>query len=239
MVDQADKEKRSIRLRVKESLISSAGDIVFGMEDGAVSIFGLVLGVAVGSQTADAVFLAGATGAIAASVSMMAGLYLDLESEKDEAAVEAMVREKEIKKDPAGAINGFIAQPKSAGLSQKSLDAIREDVNANPLSIRKLEDAVAADEEPPGRKSSIMAHVTWMGITDFTAGITPVIPFAILPFEQARILCVAGTAILLVLLGVGRSIIGKRPMLRGVLETCSIAAAAAIAGVIIAYFISV
>ena len=50
MVDQADKEKRSIRLRVKESLISSAGDIVFGMEDGAVSIFGLVLGVAVGSR---------------------------------------------------------------------------------------------------------------------------------------------------------------------------------------------
>ena len=172
MVDQADKEKRSIRLRVKESLISSAGDIVFGMEDGAVSIFGLVIGVAVGSQTADAVFLAGATGAIAASVSMMAGLYLDLESEKDEAAVEAMVREKEIKKDPAGAINGFIAQPQKRGLSQKSLDAIREDVNANPLSIRKLEDAVAADEKPPARKSSIMAHVTWMGITDFTAGIT-------------------------------------------------------------------
>ena len=73
----------------------------------------------------------------------------------------------------------------------------------------------------------------------FHCGDHTVIPFAILPFEQARILCVAGTAILLVLLGVGRSIIGKRPMLRGVLETCSIAAAAAIAGVIIAYFISV
>ncbi len=32
--------------RVKTSLAASAGDIVFGMEDGTVSIFGLVLGVA-------------------------------------------------------------------------------------------------------------------------------------------------------------------------------------------------
>jgi VIT1/CCC1 family predicted Fe2+/Mn2+ transporter len=224
--------------RLKASLISSAGDIVFGMEDGAVSIFGLVLGVAVGAQSADAVFLAGATGAIAASVSMMAGLYLDLESEKDEARVEAMLREKEICKDPDCAINGFMEHLNGTGLSQKSLDAIREDVKADPLAIRKLEDAVSADEEPPAYKSTPLVHVAWMGITDFSAGITPVIPFAFLPFGQARIICIAGTATLLVLLGIGRSIIGKRPMLRGVLETCSIAAAAAIAGVLIAWLIS-
>jgi VIT1/CCC1 family predicted Fe2+/Mn2+ transporter len=238
MVDQANKGKGSIFSRIKESLFSSAGDIVFGMEDGAVSIFGLVLGVAVGSQTAYAVFLAGATGAIAASVSMMAGLYLDLESERDEATVEEVLREKEITKDPNAAINGFMDHLKSSGLSQKSLESIREDVKADPLSIRKLENAIAADEEPPAYKSPVLVQVVWMGITDFTAGITPVIPFAILPFQQARILCITATALLLILLGVGRSIIGKRPMLRGVLETCSIAAAAAIAGVVIAYVIS-
>jgi hypothetical protein len=70
----------SFLYRIRESLRGSAGDIVYGMEDGAVSILGLVLGVAAGAQSGSAVFLAGATGAIAASVSMMAGLYLDLES---------------------------------------------------------------------------------------------------------------------------------------------------------------
>jgi len=50
--------------RMRESLSGSAGDIVYGMEDGAVSIFGLVLGVAVGAQSGSAVFLAGATGGV-------------------------------------------------------------------------------------------------------------------------------------------------------------------------------
>jgi len=227
----------SLLFRIKQSLVSSAGDIVFGMEDGAVSIFGLVLGVAAGSQAADAVFLAGATGAIAASVSMMAGLYLDLESEKDEAAVQALFRDNEIKKDPDVAINDFMGQLKGTGLSQKSLDAIQEDVKTDPISIRRVEDAMASEEEAPVYKSSIFSHVAWMGITDFSAGITPVIPFAFLPFEEARIICISGTAVLLILLGVGRSIIGKRPMFRGILETCSVAAAAAVAGVLIAFLI--
>jgi hypothetical protein len=63
--------------RIKDSLCASSEEIVFGMSDVVVSIFGLVLGVAAGAESACAVFLAGATGAIAVSVSMMAGLYLN------------------------------------------------------------------------------------------------------------------------------------------------------------------
>lgn len=35
--------------RIKDSLRASSGEIVFGMSDGVVSIFGLVLGVAAGA----------------------------------------------------------------------------------------------------------------------------------------------------------------------------------------------
>jgi len=52
--------------------------MVFGMEDGTVSIFGLVFAVAVSAQDSHAVLLAGATGAVAAAVSMMAGTFLDV-----------------------------------------------------------------------------------------------------------------------------------------------------------------
>jgi VIT1/CCC1 family predicted Fe2+/Mn2+ transporter len=71
-----------------------------------------------------------------------------------------------------------------------------------------------------------------MGVADFIAAMTPVIPFAFLPFEQAKIACVAGTATLLFLLGLGRSRLGKRPAFRTVLETMVIATAAGIAGVV-------
>jgi len=54
--------------RLKDSIRASIGDIVFGMEDGTVSIFGLVFGVALSAQDSRAVLLAGATGAAAAAL---------------------------------------------------------------------------------------------------------------------------------------------------------------------------
>ena len=65
--------------RIADSFQASVGSIVFGMEDGTVSIFGLVFGVAFAAPDSRAVLLAGATGAVAAAVSMMAGTFLDVE----------------------------------------------------------------------------------------------------------------------------------------------------------------
>ena len=73
--------------RLKTSLTASAGQVVFGMEDGTVSIFGLVFGVAATTNDQSAVLIAGASGAVAAAVSMMAGTYLDVETNRDQARV--------------------------------------------------------------------------------------------------------------------------------------------------------
>ena len=66
--------------RLRASLIKSAGTVVFGMEDGTVSIFGLIFGVAATTTSTRTVVIAGASGAVAAAVSMMAGVYLDAET---------------------------------------------------------------------------------------------------------------------------------------------------------------
>jgi VIT family len=68
----------SLWQRIGKSFYDAIGDIVFGMEDGTVSIFGLVFGVASSTSSSSVVLLAGATGAIAAAVSMMAGTFLDV-----------------------------------------------------------------------------------------------------------------------------------------------------------------
>ena len=77
---------RDLLARVRASLLGSIGDVAFGMEDGAVSIAGLVFGVAASTDDARIVLLAGATGAVAGAVSMMAGTYLDVHSERSRAA---------------------------------------------------------------------------------------------------------------------------------------------------------
>ena len=75
---------RTLR-RLRNSVVNSAGTIVFGMEDGTVSIFGLIFGVAATTTSTKTVLIAGASGAAAAAVSMMAGAYLDAETTRDEA----------------------------------------------------------------------------------------------------------------------------------------------------------
>jgi len=217
---------------LRESFRDSFGEIVFGMSDGTVSIFGLVAGMVAGAQSGSVIVLAGATAAIAATVSMMAGVFMDIESERDCARVEAEQRLEEIRSDPEGAVKKLIGDLKGAGLSADSIGALRADFEKDPLSIQKFEDAVAAEEEPEASKASVYAHAAWMGIADFIAAITPVIPFAFLPSDQAKIVCIGGTALLLFLLGLGRARIGRRPFFRTVLETMAIATAAGIAGVI-------
>jgi vacuolar iron transporter family protein len=236
MTEQA--ARGSFFSRLKASIHDSAGEIFFGMSDGVVSIFGLVAGMVAGSQSGNVVLLAGATAAIAATVSMMAGVYLDLESERDEARVEAEQREAEIRRDPDGAVNKLMGVLQGTGLSGKSLEAIRDDMKADPLAIRKFEDAVASDEEAPAQKVPAVVHACWMGIADFFAAMTPVIPFAFFPLAEAKIVCIAGTAMLLLLLGIGRARIGNRPVIRTVLETMAIATAAGIAGVLFGWLIS-
>jgi len=66
--------------KVKDSLVVSAGNFVLGMEDGAVSIFGLVFGVAASAASGHAVLPAGSIGAALAAVSMMTGTYQPGES---------------------------------------------------------------------------------------------------------------------------------------------------------------
>jgi hypothetical protein len=53
---------------LKRSLVESAGTIVFGMEDGTASIFGLIFGVAATTTSSHVVLIAGAAGAASAAV---------------------------------------------------------------------------------------------------------------------------------------------------------------------------
>jgi VIT1/CCC1 family predicted Fe2+/Mn2+ transporter len=58
-------------LKLKRSFITSAGTIVFGMEDGTVSIFGLIFGVAATTTDNAAVVIAGASGAVELALWML------------------------------------------------------------------------------------------------------------------------------------------------------------------------
>jgi len=213
--------------QVKASGRESFGEIVFGMEDGTVSIFGLVAGLAYSAQSADQVLLAGATGAMAAAVSMAAGVFLDDQSRRDQERVSRARRLAALKSDAAARIQARLDRLHSAGFSAATLLALRREFEADPQRLLAFE-AGAGDDETPRRQ--LFAHSLWMFVSDLFAGLTPALPFAFLPLEDARLASLALTLSLLVALGLARARIGQRAVLGTVLQTLGVAGAAALAG---------
>jgi vacuolar iron transporter family protein len=202
------------------------------MEDGTVSIFGLVFGVAVSTDQSSVVLLAGATGAIAAAVSMMAGAYLDAESERDRARVEAQKQAEAWEQDAGTMAQGLSQHLVGAGIPAAQVEAVRNLLASNPQMLRALRTAFMPAIQDPAATSPL-AHALWMFIADLFAAFVPVLPFALLAISDARLVSVLVTALLLVALGIGRGLIGQRSLIRTTLETLTVAAAAATAGIII------
>ena len=221
--------------RVHASLVKSAGTIVFGMEDGTVSIFGLIFGVAATTSSTATVVIAGATGAVAAAVSMMAGVYLDAETTRDALAA----KEKLVRSEPAlstGPIAGSLpAQLTAAGLTSEQCAALTGAVQHDRAALSGLLLALQASPEAP---QSPWEQAVWMLLADFAAAAVPILPFVWLSIPPARIVSGVVTLLLLVGLGIGRARIAKRDTLRTVGETVAIGIAAALAGIVIGVLVN-
>jgi VIT1/CCC1 family predicted Fe2+/Mn2+ transporter len=222
--------------RLRSSLQASIGDIVFGMEDGTVSIFGLVFGMALSAPDSKTVLLAGATGAAAAAVSMMAGTYLDAESERDAALARARRSAAQKAEEAAETAARVAARLAASGVPNSQADQLRQAIATVPGAVDAIRGEIVPED--PAAKASPAVHATWMFVADLFAGAVPVLPFAVLPLADARIASLVVTTVLLLALGIGRGLVAGRNVLRTTFETLVVAAAAAAAGVAIGRAIS-
>jgi VIT1/CCC1 family predicted Fe2+/Mn2+ transporter len=227
----------SFARRVRASLLSSIGDVAFGMEDGAVSVAGLVFGVAASTNDSQIVLLAGAAGAIAGAVSMMAGTYLDVHSERSRAVAIVEQARRGIAADPAGALERVARRLRASGFTDAEALGVTAALGRNPEAL--LDHVVAFDlgvSRDAG--ASPWTHALWMFFADLFAASIPVIPFALFPIETARVVSLVVTGALMAVLGVARGRIGHEPVWRTALQTMAIAGAAALAGVVIARLVT-
>jgi len=217
---------------VGKSFYDSIGDIVFGMEDGTVSILGLVFGVASSATSSSVVLLAGATGAISAVVSMMAGTFLDAESTNDQAKAQLAHEQREIETNLEGEQQEVRDRLRTAGFNDQDTAAIVNALARHPKTLLQVE---AASERQFGgwEQKNPFVQSAWMFISDLFAASVPVIPFALLPLVNARLVSLIITALLLLLLGVGRGLVGHRNVVLTALQILGIATAAALAGFLI------
>jgi VIT1/CCC1 family predicted Fe2+/Mn2+ transporter len=182
--------------RIRASLLTSIGDVAFGMEDGAVSVAGLVFGVAASTNDSQIVILAGATGAIAGAVSMMAGTYLDVHSERSRALGLVEKARRAIAADPAGTRERVAGQLRAVGFTDGEARGVTVAFERNPEAL--LDYVVAFElRVAPGAGASPWTHALWMFAADLVAASIPVIPFALFPIETARIVSLVVTGALM------------------------------------------
>src|SRR5579862_6795766 len=132
-------KSKSFLQAIGQSFMSALGSIVFGMEDGTVSIFGLVFGVAASATSSQVVLLAGATGAISAAVSMMAGTYLDVSTERDQAQAAIEAEKRLIAQDPQKIAQEFGHKLIQAGFSEGDAQTVLEIIQHTPGALLKEE----------------------------------------------------------------------------------------------------
>jgi VIT1/CCC1 family predicted Fe2+/Mn2+ transporter len=168
---------------------------------------------------------------------MMAGTYLDVESARDQARAQLAEVSQRIKRDPAGEALREQSRLTDMGFSEADAGSIVAAIQRTPQGALKFASAFELQVGDAASKNPLVQSI-WMFIADLFAAAIPVLPFAFLDLAQARVVSIAMTTLLLLLLGLGRGLVGKRSVLLTMLETLLIAAAAAGAGLLIGQLIS-
>jgi vacuolar iron transporter family protein len=168
---------------------------VLGANDGILSTASLVLGVAASGASSAAIIIAGTAGLVAGALSMAAGEYVSVSSQRDAEQADIRLEERELSRDPDGELRELAEVYERRGLPP----ALAGEV-ALALSRRGALEAHARDEL--GLDEGRLARpfqAAWTSALSFSAGATvPLLTVAVLP-AGARV----GAAVVVTFLALG------------------------------------
>jgi vacuolar iron transporter family protein len=199
---------------------------VFGVNDGLVSNFSLVLGMAGADLGSSVVILAGIAGLVSGAFSMAAGEYVSMRVQREvfEAAIDTERRE--IAEEPDAELQEIEVILRAQGVPAEEAARIAPRVMEDPelaldLMVRQ-ELGLDPDElgSPYGAASSSFAA--------FAGGaVLPLLPFLLLPFGTALVVAVVVSGLCLFAVGALAARLSERPVLFGGGRMLLIGAAAA------------
>ncbi len=184
---------------------------VLGANDGIVSTASLVLGVAAAGESTRAVVTAGIAGLVAGALSMAAGEYVSVSSQRDAELADIAVETKELREDPEGELRELAAIYESRGLPSDLARRVAE-----TLSVRDALRAHARDEL--GLSQERMARpfqAAWASALAFSTGaVLPLVAVALAGGAARVATCVIVTTIALAVLGGLGARLGGAPAVR-------------------------
>ena len=222
----AREEVEGERWRIES--IGRIREVVFGAQDGLLSIMALVTAVAASDVGNTTVLIAGLAGALSGVISMASGAYLGSKAEQDVQRAEIAKEAKELDEHPAEELAELVVLYQREGLSFTEAKGVAEHIAADKdLWLKTLvEKELGLSPEVttnPIKDAFVMAAAFIMG------ALIPVLPYFFTQGNTAIIASVAATLFGLFALGMGKGrIVQKSPIMQGL----EILAVGAVAGAI-------
>ena len=214
---------------MKEFVRRTIREAVFGMEDGLVSTFGAVTGIAGGTGSARVAALAGLVVVAVESVSMAAGSYLSTKAHRE--YLEKLLREerRQIETDPEGERREIRVMYGKRGYAEDEIVVIERRLMGDKELL--LEDMAHKElgiiperlESPPG-------NAAIMGFAYLLGGALPAAPYLFLPLPAAFPASALVTGTALFALGAAKGHFVGTPVGRAGLEMLGLGAGAGALG---------
>ncbi len=171
---------------------------MLGANDGILSTASLVLGVAASGASGSVIVTAGIAGLVAGALSMAAGEYVSVSSQRDAEQADMRLEERELRRDPDGEMRELTGIYEQRGLPPE----LATEVAAN-LSRHGALEAHARDELGlDGRRRARPLQAGWTSAVAFSAGaMLPLLAVAVSPTRARVAITVPVTLIALAVLG--------------------------------------
>ena len=201
-------------------------DVIFGANDGLVSILALVAGVYGAITESHPILIAGVAGAVAGAISMGAGAYLSSKSEKE-------VTEKESERKGIWKKGAPEEERKKLARFYEARGFERQEAEA--IASRVASDMESRSEYTIGEEIGLTSEESWppikagalTGLSFAVVSIIPILPFAFMDVTPAAITAVIATTATLFVVGASKAIFTRKSWIRSGLEMMAIGTLAA------------
>lgn len=198
-------------------------EIIFGANDGFVSIIALVAGVAGGTSDNSIILLAGMAGIFAGTISMGMGAYLAAKSQKEMYEKEIAQEKRELKTQPKKELKELYEIYRKKGFKGKTLKDIVKVISSNDkvmLDVMLKEELGLESDFQNPINAGLLA-----GLSFLVSGFVPVLPFFFFIANPLTISIIL-TSLILLLVGAVKTIFTGKQIIVSAFETLVVGAIA-------------
>jgi VIT1/CCC1 family predicted Fe2+/Mn2+ transporter len=222
--------------RIKKEILGMEGwemgggggvrDVIFGANDGLVSILALMAGVYGAAPDPRLILISGVGGAVAGSLSMGAGAYISSKSEQEVTEKENQRKGIKKKHSPDEEIGELAKLYQAQGFRREEAEAVAKRVQsrmeARAEYTAEEEVGLTSEESWPPIKAAVLT-----GLSFAIASSVPILPFAFMDVSRAAITAVLASLAAMFGVGASKALFTRKSWVASGLEVLGIGTLAA------------